>query len=52
MDELGIMLLELMGGSDNISSLTHCATRLRPTFKDRSKVNAEGIKNLAEVMKI
>lgn len=52
MDELGIMLLELMGGSDNISSLTHCATRLRPTFKDRSKVNAEGIKNLAEVIGI
>ncbi|RXA58877.1 PTS beta-glucoside transporter subunit IIABC [Enterococcus casseliflavus] len=52
MNELGIMLLELMGGSDNISSLTHCATRLRPTFKDRSKVDAEGIKNLAEVIGI
>ncbi|MFW7366946.1 PTS transporter subunit EIIC [Vagococcus fluvialis] len=50
MDDLGNKLLNLMGGSDNISNLTHCATRLRPTFKDKSKVDVEGIKGLKEVV--
>lgn len=50
MNDLGKELLDLMGGSDNISNLTHCATRLRPTFKDKSKVNVEGIKMLKEVV--
>ncbi|MGK4060640.1 PTS transporter subunit EIIB [Loigolactobacillus coryniformis] len=28
-----------MGGESNIQNLTHCATRLRPTFKDWIEVN-------------
>lgn len=39
-------LLELLGGGDNIISMTHCATRLRPQLKDRSAVSVEGIEKL------
>lgn len=39
-------LLELLGGEDNIISMTHCATRLRPQLKDRSMVNVEAIEKL------
>ena len=37
--KLGYDLLPLVGGVDNISKLTHCATRLRFEFCDRSKVD-------------
>ncbi|MDU2422632.1 MAG: PTS transporter subunit EIIC [Bifidobacterium scardovii] len=42
-------LLDLMGGPDNIISVTHCATRLRPQIKDRSKVDIPGLTSLPEV---
>ena len=35
---LGKTLLKLVGGSENIRQLTHCATRLRMEFYDMSKV--------------
>ena len=47
---LGINLLAKMGGEENISKITHCATRLRPSFKDISKVDIEGIKETKGVM--
>ncbi|MFM2487817.1 PTS transporter subunit EIIB [Enterococcus avium] len=34
-DVLAKQLLKLMGGSENVQSITHCATRLRPQFIDR-----------------
>ena len=37
--KLAYDLLPLVGGVDNISKLTHCATRLRFEFHDRSKVD-------------
>ena len=40
---LAARLLELMGGKENIISVTHCATRLRPQLKDRSLVDADAI---------
>ena len=43
---LAHQLWELMGGSDNIQSITHCATRLRPKFKDRSLVESDQISKL------
>ncbi|MGX4668925.1 PTS transporter subunit EIIC [Cerasibacillus sp. JNUCC 74] len=43
---LASQLLSLMGGSDNIVSVTYCATRLRPTLKDRSLVQKEKIEAL------
>ncbi|MDH6368147.1 MULTISPECIES: PTS transporter subunit EIIC [unclassified Breznakia] len=39
-------LLTFMGGEENIVSITHCATRLRPKFKDIKKVRVDEIKNL------
>lgn len=35
--ELAAQIMELMGGVENVSSLTHCVTRLRFVLKDRSK---------------
>ena len=43
---LAARLLELMGGKENIISVTHCATRLRPQLKDRSLVDADAIEHL------
>ncbi|MGI6499971.1 MAG: PTS transporter subunit EIIC [Anaerostipes sp.] len=42
-------LLDLLGGGDNIISMTHCATRLRPQLKDSSIVNVEAIEKLEGV---
>ncbi|RHW29923.1 PTS transporter subunit EIIC [Oceanobacillus profundus] len=43
---LANQLLSLMGGANNIVSITHCATRLRPTLKDRALVEKEKIETL------
>lgn len=43
-------ILEKVGGKDNISSLAFCMTRLRLTFKDKSKVNKEEINKIKGVM--
>lgn len=43
---LANQLLSLMGGSDNVESITHCATRLRPTIKDPTLVEKEKIEAL------
>lgn len=37
-------ILEKVGGPDNISGMTHCATRLRLNLKDESLADTEGIK--------
>ena len=37
-------IMELVGGKDNISYLTHCATRLRLNLKDRALVRPEDLK--------
>ncbi|EXI62344.1 PTS sucrose transporter subunit IIBC [Mannheimia granulomatis] len=38
-----------LGGKDNITTLAHCATRLRLTLADESKVDKEGIENIEGV---
>lgn len=45
-DELG----NNVGGISNVSYFTHCVTRLRFNFKDKSLVNEEAIKNTAGVL--
>ncbi|MDD3746792.1 MAG: beta-glucoside-specific PTS transporter subunit IIABC [Anaerostipes sp.] len=44
MKNLGKQILELVGGEGNIKSITHCATRLRFQFFDKSKVDIERLK--------
>lgn len=48
--ELADNIVDLLGGKDNISSYTHCMTRLRFNIKDKSKVNNEKIDDLASVV--
>lgn len=38
-------VISALGGKENIKSLTHCATRLRFSVYDRSKLDKEGIDN-------
>ncbi len=43
-------LIELSGGAGNISSVTHCSTRLRLFIRNRSAVNQEQIKKTKPVL--
>lgn len=48
--QLAISILELVGGKENVNSLTHCATRLRFELKDESIAQTEKLKTVAGVM--
>ena len=48
--ELGKEILKNLGGEENVSFVTHCATRLRLTIKDENKVNEDEIKQLQGVL--
>ena len=43
-EQLNATILEGVGGIDNISSLSHCVTRLRFRLKDESICDTEGLK--------
>lgn len=43
-------ILELCGGNENISSVTHCATRLRLFILDKQKVDLDQIKKIKGVL--
>lgn len=49
-ENLAKSILEKIGGKENVSNLTHCATRLRFNLKDNSKAKTEEIKNINGVM--
>lgn len=49
-ENLAKSILDKIGGKENISNLTHCATRLRFNLKDKSKANTSEIKNINGVM--
>lgn len=46
------VILENVGGPENISNMTHCATRLRLNLKDSSLANDEAIKNIDGVANV
>lgn len=48
--ELAIKILNLVGNKENVSTATHCMTRLRITLKDESKVDIGEIKKVDGVM--
>lgn len=43
-DGLSRIIIQNVGGKDNITSITHCVTRLRFKLKDESKANTEILK--------
>lgn len=47
--ELAKKIYDLVGGSENIDSAMHCATRLRVMVRDKSKVKIKEIENLPKV---
>ena len=49
-DALAKQILSLVGGAENVSNATHCATRLRFNLKDESKADTDAIKGLAGVV--
>lgn len=49
---VGLEVLELVGGAENVRTLTHCATRLRFEFNDMSKVETEKIQKLEGVITV
>ena len=51
-DELAQQIVELVGGKENVISITHCITRLRFKLKDESKANDEKISQLPHVIKV
>ncbi|UUX33299.1 beta-glucoside-specific PTS transporter subunit IIABC [Fundicoccus culcitae] len=48
--ELAKFILEQVGGEENVTSLIHCATRLRFQLRDESIVNEEALKNHANIL--
>lgn len=48
--EVSQRILELVGGSKNITRFTHCVTRLRFVVKDRSLIDEEAIDGIHGVM--
>ncbi|MEK3705809.1 beta-glucoside-specific PTS transporter subunit IIABC [Paenibacillus sp. FSL R7-0198] len=49
--ELAKNVLDLVGGEQNISGLTHCATRLRFVLKDDNKADLKALDQLEGVLK-
>lgn len=49
-DELADKIVGLVGGKENIQTLTHCVTRLRFNVKDKTPVDLESIKKLPGAM--
>lgn len=47
---LAEVILEKVGGKDNVLGLTHCATRLRFNLKDEKKADTEALKKVKGVM--
>lgn len=51
-EQLAKNIVKEIGGKENISSLTHCITRLRFKLKDESKANDNALKNMDGVITV
>lgn len=47
--EIAARIIELSGGTDNIKSCAHCATRLRLIVKNKDLIDSEAIENVDKV---
>ncbi len=45
-------ILTLVGGSSNVNSLVHCATRLRFELKDNQKADKAALEELSYVLSV
>ncbi|WP_366179843.1 beta-glucoside-specific PTS transporter subunit IIABC [Actinomyces timonensis] len=45
-------LLERIGGGENVSALSHCATRMRFVLKDASKADTDAVKRMRGVITV
>lgn len=52
MKEMAELCIKYVGGPQNIKSVSHCATRLRLTLEDQSKVDEASLMNVTGVMKV
>lgn len=50
--QLAADIVRCVGGKENVSSLTHCVTRLRFVLKDESKADRDGVKKLKGVISL
>ena len=48
--DIGEKVLACVGGKDNVSSFTHCVTRLRFILKDKSAYDEAAMKGIAGVL--
>ena len=51
-DKLAKDILQFVGGDQNVSSLVHCATRLRFKLKDNKKAQKAEIQNLTGILSV
>ncbi len=51
-DDLSTNIVANVGGEENVSSLFHCATRLRFKVKDKEKVDKEALKKISGVITV
>ena len=51
-DGLARIIIQNVGGKQNIGSITHCVTRLRFKLKDESKANADILNQTDGVIKV
>lgn len=51
-EQLAKKLLELVGGKNNVDSVSHCATRLRFVLKDNNKVNRPELEGTSGVIRL
>ena len=51
-NKLATDVIELVGGEENITSITHCVTRLRFMLKDEAKADDEKIDKLDGVIQV
>lgn len=48
--ELGMSILDKIGGNQNVKHLTHCATRLRFTLNDEKKIKIDELKRTSGIL--
>ncbi|MEK5164217.1 beta-glucoside-specific PTS transporter subunit IIABC [Paenibacillus sp. FSL R5-0527] len=51
-DGLARIIIQNVGGKDNVASVEHCMTRLRFELKDESKANTEMLKNTDGIVNV